>query len=213
MVLAALVAYFVDHPPLWVSLLSLFMVRLDCEFCERMPWRCSASFITSCCLLFSRPDVSSSLRLHGLQHTRPSVPHRLPEFAWVHVHCISDAIQPSRPLSSPCPPAFNLSSIRVFSNELAVCIRWPKCWNFRCNISPTNEYSGLISFKIDWFDLIAVQGALKSFLKHHSSKASILQRSAFFLVQLSQPYMTTGKTIAWLYGPLSAKWHLCFLIH
>ena len=87
-------------------------------------------------------------------------------------------------------------SIRVFSKESVVRIRRPKCWNFRCSISPTNEYSGLISFKIDCFDIIAVQGTLKSFLKDHSSKASILQHSAFFTVQLSQPFMTTGKTIA-----------------
>ena len=87
-------------------------------------------------------------------------------------------------------------SIRVFSNELALCIRWPKCWSFNFSISPSNEYSGLISFRIDWFDLLAVQGTLKSLLQHHSSKPSILWRSAFFIVQLSHPYMTPGKTIA-----------------
>ena len=86
-------------------------------------------------------------------------------------------------------------SIRVFSNEPALHIRWPKYWSFSSSISPSNEYSGLISFKINWFDLLAVQGSLKSLLQHHNSKASILQRSAFFLVQLSHPYMTTGKTI------------------
>ena len=88
------------------------------------------------------------------------------------------------------------ASIRVFSNESAVHIKWPKYWSFSFSISPSNEYSGLISFKIDWFDLLAVQGTLKSLLQHHSSKASILQCSAFFIVQLSHPYMTTGKTIA-----------------
>ena len=87
-------------------------------------------------------------------------------------------------------------SVRVFSNELALCIRWAKYWSFGFNISPFNECSGLISFKIDWFDLLTVQGTLKSLLQHHSSKASILQHSAFFIVQLSHPYMTTGKTIA-----------------
>ena len=87
-------------------------------------------------------------------------------------------------------------SIRVFSNESIVCIRWPKYWSFSFSISPSNEYSGLISFRIDWFDLLAVQRTLKSLLQHHSSKASILQCSAFFIVQLSHPYMTTGKTIA-----------------
>ena len=89
-----------------------------------------------------------------------------------------------------------LPSIRVFSNESALHIRWPKYWSFSFNISPSNEYSGLISFRIDWLDLPAVQGTLKSLLQHHSSKASILRHSAFFRVQLSHPYMTTGKTIA-----------------
>ena len=87
-------------------------------------------------------------------------------------------------------------SIRVFSNESALCIRWPKYWSFRCIISPSNEYSGLISFRIDWLDLLAVQGTLKSLLQYHSSKASILRHSVFFTVQLSHPHMTTGKTIA-----------------
>ena len=87
-------------------------------------------------------------------------------------------------------------SIRVFSNESALCIRWPKYWSFSFNISPSNEYSGLISFRIDWLDLLAVQGTLKSLLQHHSSKASIFWCSAFFMVQLSYPHMTTGKTIA-----------------
>ena len=94
-------------------------------------------------------------------------------------------------LLPPIPP-----SIRVFSNESALRIRWPKYWSFRFSISPSNEYPGLISFRMDWLDLLAVQGTLKSLLKHHSSRASILQRSAFFTVQLSHPYMTTGKTIA-----------------
>ena len=87
-------------------------------------------------------------------------------------------------------------SIRVFSNESALCIRWPKYWSFSFNISPSNEHSGLISFRMDWLDLLAVQGTLKSLLQHHSTKASILWHSAFFIVQLSHPYMTTGKTIA-----------------
>ena len=98
-----------------------------------------------------------------------------------------------RPLL-PLPSIF--PSIRVFSNESAVCIRWPKYWSFSFTISPSNEHPGLISFRMDWLDLLTVQGTLKSLLEHHSSKASILQRSAFFIVQLSHPYMTTGKTIA-----------------
>ena len=93
------------------------------------------------------------------------------------------------------PPSI-FPSIRVFSSESAFCIRWPNYWSFSFNISPSNEHSGLISFRMDWLDLLAGQGTLKSLLQHHSSKASILQRSAFFIVQLSHPYMTTGKTIA-----------------
>ena len=124
------------------------------------------------------------------------VRHQLPELTQIHVHRVGDAIQPSRPLSSPFPSAFNLSSIRVFSNESVLPIRWPKYWSFSFSISPSNEYSGLISFRMDWSDLLAVRGTLKSLLQHHSSKTSILQRSAFFILQLSHPYMTTGKIIA-----------------
>ena len=121
--------------------------------------------------------------------------HYLPEFAHIHVHWVGDAIQPSHPLSPLLLWPSIFPSIMVFSNDLAFCIRWPKYWSFSFNISPSNEYSELISFRIDWFDLLAVQGTLKNFL-HHSLKASILQPSAFFTVQLSHPYMTTGKTIA-----------------
>ena len=105
---------------------------------------------------------------------------------------------PSNHLILCCPlllPPSIFSSIRVFSNESALHIRWPKYWSFSFSISPINEYSGLISFRMDWLDLLALQGTLKSLLQHHSSKASILQCSAFFIVQLSHPYMTTGKTI------------------
>ena len=102
-------------------------------------------------------------------------------------------------------------SSRVFSNESALCIRWPKYWSFSFNISPSNEYSGLISFRMDQLDLLAVQGILKSLLQHHSSKESILWHSGFFMVQLSHPYMTTRKTIALTRGSLLAKWCLCFL--
>ena len=121
------------------------------------------------------------------------VHHPLLELAQTHVHWVSDAIQPSHSLLSPSPP---FPSIRVFSNESVLCIRWPKYWSFSFNISPSNEYSGLISFRIDWLDLLAVQETLKSLLQHHSSKASIFQSSAFIIVQLSHPHMTTGKTIA-----------------
>ena len=128
----------------------------------------------------------------------PGLPvhHQLPEFTQTHVHQVGDAIQPSHPVSSllllpPIPP-----SIRVFSNESVLSIRWSKYWSFSFSISPSNENSVLISFRMDWLDLLAVQGTLKSLLQHHSSKASILWRSTFFTVQLSHPYMTTGKTIA-----------------
>ena len=105
------------------------------------------------------------------------------------------SIQLSHPLLSPSPPAFYLSRIRVFSN-VSLHIRWPKYWSFRFSISPSNEHLGLISFKMDWLDLLAVQGTLKSLIQHHSSKASVLWHSAFFVVQFSHPYMTIGKTIA-----------------
>ena len=112
-----------------------------------------------------------------------SVLHHLPELGWTHLHWFSDAIQPSCPLSSPSPPAFNLLQIQVFSNESVLRIRWLKYWGF--SISPSNENSGLISTRTDWFDLFASPGTLKSLLQHHSSKASILWCSAFFMVQLS----------------------------
>ena len=105
-------------------------------------------------------------------------------------------MKPSHPLSSPSSPVSIFPSIRVFSNESVLCIRWPKYWSCSFSISPSNEYSGLISFRIDWLDLLAIEGTLKSLLQHHSSKASILLHSVFFLVQLSNPYMTTGKSIA-----------------
>ena len=124
------------------------------------------------------------------------VHHQLPEFTQTHVHWLGDAIQPSHPLSSPSLPAFKLSQHQVFSNESALRIRRPKYCSFSFNTSPSTEHSGLISFRMDWLDLLAVQGTLKSLLQHHSLKAAILRGSAFFIVQLSLPSMTTGKTIA-----------------
>ena len=125
------------------------------------------------------------------------VHHQLLELAQTHIHWGGDAIQPSHPLSSPSPSAFCLSQHHVFfSNESVLHIKWPKYWSFSFSISPSNEHSGLISFRIDWFDLLAVQGTLKSLLQHHSSKVSILRPSVFFIVQLSHPYVMTGKTIA-----------------
>ena len=123
------------------------------------------------------------------------VHHQLPESTRTHVHCISDSIQPSHPLTLSSP-ALSLSQHQEpFSNKLAVCTRWPKYWSFSFSISPSNEYSGLISFKIDCFDLHDVQRTFRNLLQHHSLKASIFWCSAFFMIQLSQPYMTTGKAI------------------
>ena len=128
----------------------------------------------------------------------PGLPvhHQLPEFAQTHVHWVGDAIQLSHPLSSLLLPPSIFPSIRVFSNESVLPIRWPRYWSFSFSISPSSEHSGLISFRMDWLDLFAVQGTFKSLLQHHSSKASILRHSIFFIVQLSHPYMTTGKIIA-----------------
>ena len=123
------------------------------------------------------------------------VHHQCPEITQTHVHLVSDVIKPSHPLSALLLPSI-FPSIRVFSNESVFHIRWPKNWTFSLNTSPFNEDSGLISFRMDWLDLLAVQGTLQSLLQHHSSKASILQHSAFFRVQLSHPYLPTGKTIA-----------------
>ena len=148
-------------------------------------------------LLFTCLVMSHSLRPHGLQHTKFPCPSPSPRVR-----------SSSCPLSQWCFPTISSSvipfsscpqvppSFRVFSNELALHIRWPNYWSFRFKISPSNEYSGLISFRIDWLDLLAVQGTLKSLLQYHSSKTSILLHSPFFIVQLSHPYMTTAKTIA-----------------
>ena len=138
-----------------------------------------------------------------MKRSTPGLPvhHQLPESTQTHIHQVSDAIQPSHPLLVPSPPAPNFPSIRLFSSESALCIRCPKYWSFSFSVSPSNEYSGLISFRFDWFDHLAVQGTLKSFLQYHSSKASVLQHSAFFMIQLSHvsglffiwpPYLTSN---------------------
>ena len=124
------------------------------------------------------------------------VHQQLPELTETHVHKVRDTIQPTHPLSSPSPPTFNLSQHQGLSSESVLHISWPQNWSFSFNIGPSNEYSGLISFRMDWMNLLAAQGTLKSLLQHHSSKASIPWCSGFFIVQLSHPYMTTGKTIA-----------------
>ena len=146
-----------------------------------------------------------TLRPHGLKHARPPCPSPTPRvYSNVNsqslLKCMSIVlVMPSNHLILYYPllllPSV-FASIRVFSNRSVLHIRWPKYWSFSFSISPSNEYSGLISFRIDWLDLLAVQGTLKSLLQHHSSKPSILRHSSFFIVQLSHPYMTTGKTIA-----------------
>ena len=123
-----------------------------------------------------------------------SVHHQLLEFTQTQVHQVGDTIQPSHPLSSHSPPPPIPPSIRVFSNESTLHMRWPKYWSFSFSVSPSSEHPGLISFRMDWLDLLAVQGTLNSLFQHDSSKASIFRCSAFFTVQLSHPYMTTGKT-------------------
>ena len=147
---------------------------------------------------FSSVTQSCPTLCDPMNHSMPGLPvhHNLPEFTQTHEHRVSDAIQPSHPLSSTSPPAPNLSGIRVFSNESTLCMRCPKYWSLSFSIIPSKEIPGLISFRMYWLDLLAAQGTLKSLLQHHSSNASFLQRSAFFRVQLSHPYMTTGKTIA-----------------
>ena len=158
----------------------------------------------SCSCLKTSTNISNSFRnsvwlssVQPLSSVRffatPGLPvhYQLPELTQTHVHRVGDAIQPSHPLSFPSPPAPNPAQhqdlfqwvIRVFSNESTLHMRWPKYWSFSLSISPSNEQPGLISFRMDWLDLLAVQGTLKSLLQHHSSKASILQRSAFFTVQ------------------------------
>ena len=155
------------------------------------------SYIHVCSVQFSRSVMSNSLWPHESQHARPPCPSPLPgvhpnscPLSWWCHPTMSFSIIPF----SSCPQSFTASGF--FSSESALHIRWLKYWSFSLNINPTNEHPGLISFRMDWLELLEVQGTLKSLLQHHSSKASILLHSAFFMVQLSHPYMTTGKTIA-----------------
>ena len=147
---------------------------------------------------FSSVAQSCPTLCDPMNHSTPGLPvhHQLPEFTQTHVHHVSDAIQPPHPLSPLLLLPSISPSIRGFSNKSALHIRWPKYWSFSFNISPSNEHPGMISFRMDWLDLLAVQGTLNSLPQHHSSKASILQCSSFFIVQLSHPYKTTGKSIA-----------------
>ena len=144
--------------------------------------------VTQLCLTLYNPVDCSMQSFLVLRH--------FPELAQTHAHWVGDAIQPSHPLSSPSPPAFSLSQHQGLCQWVSSSRKWPEYWSFSFSNSPSNEYSGLISFSMDWLDLLAVQGTLKSLLQHHSSKASIPWCSAFYIVQLSYPYITAGKTIA-----------------
>ena len=162
---------------------------------------CLSLSVSSC----TQPRVSSVQPLHHVQlFATPRTAARQASLSIANSSSLIklmsiELVMPSNHLSLCCPRLLLSSifpSIKVLSNESVLCIRWPKYWSFIFSISPSNEYPGLIFFRMDWLDLLAVQGTLKSFLQHHSSKASILQHSPFFIVQLSHPYMTTGKTIA-----------------
>ena len=155
------------------------------------------SSVTQSCLILCDPMNDSTPRL--------PVHHQLSEFTHTHVHWVGDAIQLSQPLLSPSPPALNLSQHQGLFKWVSSLHQWLKCWTFSFNISPSNECSGLISFKMDWLDLLAVQGTLKSLPQPHSSKASILLCSTFIIIQLSHSYMTTGRTIVLMRQTLVGK--------
>ena len=159
-----------------------------------------------CSVQFSCSVVSDCLWPCGLEHASPPCPSPTPR-VYSNSCPLSWWCHPT--ISSSVVPLFLLPSIfsrmRIFSSESALHIRWPKYWSFSYNISPSNEHPRLISIRMKWLDLLAVQGTLQSLLQHHSSKAWILWHSAFFIVQFSHPYMTTGKNIVWLHGPLLAK--------
>ena len=173
---------------IFLSDFSLLLYRNASAFCVLILYPVQFSSVAQSCLTLCNPMNGSTPGF--------SVHHQPPELAQTHVHRVGDTIQPSHSLSSPSLLPSIFPSIRVFSNESVICIRWPKYWSFSFSISLSNEYSGLISFRLDWFDLFVVQGTLKSLLQHYSSKASLLWSSAFFMVQLSHLYITPGKTIA-----------------
>ena len=182
-----------------INIVGLLSTRFVTAFIHCIFLLFPVSFSTLPCFQLSSVAHSSPTLSDHMNCSTQGLPvhHQLPESTQTHVHWVS--VIPSN-LLILCHPLLFLPSIfpsiRVFSSESALFIRWPKYWSFSFNINPSNEYSGLIFFRMDWWDLLAVQGTLKSLLQHHSSKASILQRSAFFTVQFSHPYMTSGKTIA-----------------
>ena len=164
------------------------------------------------CLCFYCKVTQLCLTLCGMDCSMPgfSVLHYLAEFAQTHVHWISRAIQTPYPLLPSSSPALNIFQHQGLFQWVSLHIRWLKYWSFSFNISLSNKYSGLISFRVDWFELLATRGTLKNLFQHHSSKASILRYSTFFSVQLSHLYMTTGKTITLTIQPFSVKWCLWF---
>ena len=168
----------------------MWTISLKTDTHVHVPWLYKVQFnlVAQSCLVLCNP----------MDCSMPDLPvhHQLMEFIQTHVHWVSDAIQSSDPLSSPSPPTFNLSQHQGLFKWVSSLHQEAKVLSFIYSIGPSNEYSGLISFRMDWLDLLAVQGTLKSLLQHHSSKASIVRCSAFLIVQLSHPYMTTGKTIA-----------------
>ena len=183
---------------------AAFSLSWQCLFFLCCPWfSCHLLSVTQSCLtLWNFMDCSTPFF--------PVLDHFL-EFAQTYVHWVANATQLFHLLSFPSPFAFNFSQHQGLYNDWALYIRWPMYWSFSFSISPSNENSGLISFRIDWFDF-AVQETLKSLLQHHSSQASFLWHSAFFTVHLSHPYMTTGKTIAWTRRTFVGKKCLCFWI-
>ena len=188
---------------MWNYLLYISTILSHHLFCAKTQVHQSCS-VTQSCLTPCDP----------MNHSAPGLPahHQLMESTQTHVHWVSDAIQSSHPLLSPFPPVVNLSQHQGLFKWISSSHHMAKYWNFSLSISPSNEYSGLISFRIDWLELLAVQGTLKSLLQHHSSKASILQHSAFFTVQLLHPYMTTGKNHSFDYMDLCRQSNVCFLI-
>ena len=189
------------HDQKWCFLVPLFTYLFIFLICVNILFLALGSFALQAANNISSVQFSHSVVADfcdPMDCSTPGLPvhHQLPEFTQSHVHW---SVMPSNHLIL-CRPHLLLPSIfpsiRVFSNESVLCIRWPKYWSFSFSISPSNEYSELISFRMDWLDFLAVQGTLRRLFQHHGSKASILQCSAFFKVQLSHPYMTTGKTIA-----------------